>query len=205
MATLLYTRNLNPRVAVAVARYLGAPVEYVRAHPRDPAHEPAFRAINPNALCPVLVEPRRTLWETDAVACRLSELAGSDFWRHGDQLAEMIQWVSWSAHHLTRAAGVLYFDRVVRPTFTDARAPAGVLDEALSEFREFAAVLDAQLEGRTWLVGNGISYADFRVASSLPFAEAAGLPLAEFPRVRRWHDRMLEIDAWRAPFDGLAG
>ena len=84
---LYYSQNLNPRVAVAVARHLRSPVEFVRASPRHPAHEAAFRQINPNGLAPVLVEDGRTLWETDAIACRLSALAGSDFWRTGE--AEM--------------------------------------------------------------------------------------------------------------------
>ena len=202
--TLHYTRHLNPRVAVAAARYLKAPVTYVRSSPRDPAHEPTFRKINPNALCPILVEPHRTLWETDAVACRLSELVGSDFWRTGAQTAEMVMWLSWSAHHLNRAAGDLYFHRVSRPTFSDEKADPAVLAEAEREFKAYAAILDAQLEGRTWLVGNRISYADFRVASALPFTDAPGLPLEGLAHVKRWHAQLLEIDAWRAPFDGLA-
>jgi hypothetical protein len=27
--------------------------------------------------------------------------------------------------------------------------------------------------------------------------------VAEFANVERWRDQLLEIDAWRAPFDGL--
>ncbi|MES2933875.1 MAG: glutathione S-transferase family protein [Pseudomonadota bacterium] len=204
VAQLHYTYHFNPRVAVAVARYLGAPVTYIRSHPRDPQFEPAFRAINPNALCPILVEPQRTIWETDAVACRLSDMVGSDFWRAGEQLPEMIMWLSWSAHHLNRAGGDLYFHRISRPTFSDEKCDPAVLDEALREFTEYAAILDAQLAHRTWLVGNRISYADFRVATALPFADAAGLPLNQFKHVKRWHDQLLEIDAWRAPFEGLS-
>lgn len=200
---LYYSPNLNPRVAVAVARHLNSPVEYIRASPRHPDHEEAFRPINPNTLVPVLVEEDRTLWETDAIACRLSEIAGSDFWRRDGQTAEMIMWVSWSAHHLNRAAGELYFDRLIRPTFSDQGADPAILEEALRDFRRLAAILDDRLNGRTWLVGDRISYADFRVASSLPFAQGAGLPLSEFPSVARWHDRLWEIDAWRTPFAGL--
>jgi len=200
---LYYSPNLNPRVAVAVARHLGSPVDYVRASPRHPDHEDAFRAINPNTLVPVLVEDGRRLWETDAIACRLSELAGSDFWRTGEETAEMVMWVSWGSNHLNRAADPLYFDRLIRPFFSDQGAPEAVIEEALSDFRRYAAVLDAELENRTWLVGGRLSYADFRVASALPFADGAGLPLAEFPNVKRWHDQLWAIDAWRAPFDGL--
>jgi glutathione S-transferase len=200
---LYYSQNLNPRVAVAVARYLGSPVQYIRASPRNPQQEDAFRSINPNTLVPVLVEEDRTLWETDAIACRLSALAASDFWRTGEQQVDMIKWISWGTHHLTNAASVLYWHRIIVPTFSDEVAEPQVLENALNDFRRFAAILDTHLGGKTWLVGDRISYADFRVATSLPFAAGAGLPVDEFPQVRRWNEQLLAIDAWRAPFAGL--
>jgi len=200
---LYYSQNLNPRVAVAVARYLGSPVQYIRASPRSPQQEEAFRSINPNTLVPVLVEEGRTLWETDAIACRLSALADSDFWRTDEQQVDMIKWISWGTHHLTNAASVLYWHKIIVPTFSDEVAEPQVLENALNDFRRFAAILDAHLGGRKWLVGDRISYADFRVATSLPFAAGAGLPLDEFPHVRRWNEQLLAIDAWRAPFAGL--
>ena len=200
---LYYSHNLNPRVAVATARYLDAPVEYVRASPRSPGQIDAFRTLNPNALVPVLVDGDERLWETDAIACSLSGLAGSDFWRIGPETAEMIKWISWSAYHLTRAADPLYFHRVVMPTFSDAPPDAGLMAQSLQDFREHAATLDVHLAQRVWLLGERISYADFRVATCLPFAEGAGLPLEDFPNVKRWHDRLLQIDAWRDPFSGL--
>jgi glutathione S-transferase len=200
---LYYSQNLNPRVAVAVARYLSSPVQYIRASPRNPQQEDAFRSINPNTLVPVLVEEDRTLWETDAIACRLSALAASDFWRTGEQQVDMIKWISWGTHHLTNAASVLYWHRIIVPTFSDEVAEPQVLENALNDFRRFAAILDTHLGGRTWLVGDRISYADFRVATSLPFAAGAGLPVDEFPQVRRWNGQLLAIDAWRAPFAGL--
>ncbi len=201
---LYYSANLNPRVAVAVARHLQSPVEYVLASPRHPDNTEAFRAINPNALVPVLVEGERRLWETDAIACRLSAIAGSDFWRTGDEAPEIVMWISWATHHLNSAASVLYFDRLIRPRFSDVGAAPEVLDEAMTDFRTHAAVLDSQLESRAWLLGDRLSYADFRAAAALPFALGAGLPLSEFPNVARWHDRLSEIPSWRAPFDGLS-
>lgn len=199
---LYYSKNLNPRVAVAVARHLESPVEYIRATPQDPGHE-AFRSINPNRLVPVLVEEKQTLWETDAIACRLSALAGSDFWRTDEHMAEMIMWISWCSNHLNVAGGDLYFYKIVMPTFSDETPEPSVLEKAMRSFRRHAAVLDAQLDGKKWLVGNNISYADFRVASALPFAEGAGLPLSEFSNVKRWHDQLWALDAWRTPFAGL--
>jgi glutathione S-transferase len=120
----------------------------------------------------------------------------------------MIMWISWATHHLTNAASVLYFEHVVIPQFPpQARPPSAdpaKLEEALQEFRQFAAILDAHLAGRSWLLDDGeLSYADFRVATSLPFAEKAGLPVAEFPNVARWHDSLMQLDAWREPFRDL--
>ena len=160
------SHNLNPRVAVAVTRYLQSPLEYVRASPRHPDQIEGFRLINPNALVPVLTDGANRLWETDAIACRLSEIAGSDFWRTGPDSAEMIMWISWSAYHLTRAADPLYFYRVVAPTFTDEKPDPAILEQASSDFGQHAATLDKYLEHRTWLLGERISYADFRVATA---------------------------------------
>ena len=200
---LFYSHNLNPRVAVAVARYLESPVEYIRVSPRHPDQIGAFREINPNALVPVLSDGTTTLWETDAIACRLSGMSGSDFWRTNETLPEMMMWVSWSAYHLTRAADPLYFYRVVAPTFSAKPPDPAILEQALRDFRTHAAILDDHLQGRKWIMGDRISYADFRVATPLPFAEGAGLPLSEFPNISLWHERLNAIDAWRDPFSGL--
>lgn len=200
---LYYSTNLNPRVAVAVARHLKSPVEFIRASPRQPANEAAFRPINPNTLVPVLVEDGRSLWETDAIACRLSAIAGSDFWRTDDKMPEMIQWVSWSAHHFTSAGGTFYFENIVRPQIFTRPADGPALEEAALSLRRFGPVLDEALAGRTWLVDERLSYADFRVASVLPFAEQAQLPIAPYANIRKWHDRLNQLDAWRAPFEGL--
>lgn len=201
---LYYSRNLNPRVAVAVARHLDSPVEYIAASPRAPANEAAFHAINPNTLVPVLVEADRTLWETDAIACRLSALAGSDFWPGAEHAAELQMWLSWSAHHFTAAGGVFYFENLIRPHIMSRPADAPALAEAASNLERFAPVLDNVLADRDWLVGGRLSYADFRVATIMPFAAAADMPLAQYRNIRRWADRLNELPAWREPFEGLA-
>jgi glutathione S-transferase len=200
---LYFSPNLNPRVAVAAARHLAVPLEFIPASPRDPAQIARFRALNPNALVPILVEDGQVLWETDAIVCRLSHLADSDFWRRGANEPRMMQWLSWAAHHLNRAIDPIYFERLIRPRFSDQPLDPAVLAEAFADYRRYAGLLDAELAGRRWLLGERLSYADFRVATVFPFAEASGLPLDEFPQVRRWHEGLLALDAWRAPFEGL--
>lgn len=202
MRKLYYTNNINPRVAVATARYLGAPVEYIRIQPRG-ADEEMIRPFNPNTLAPVLVEDDGTsLWETDAITLRLAKLTGSDFWQT-DRLDEMLQWVSWSAHHFTRAGGTCIFENVTMVNVPGWTRNVAALEEAEADFRQLGPILDDVLAGRDWLVGGRLSYADFRVATTLPFADAAGIPLNGYGNIRRWHDRLMQIDAWREPFAGL--
>lgn len=200
---LYYSKNLNPRVAVAVARHLNSPVEYVAANPMHSDHQDAFRLINPNTRVPVLTTEARNYWEADAIACKLSALAGSDFWRMGDSHPEMIMWISWATHHLNSAGGVYYFWKLIAPQFMDHQPDQSVFDEAMRDWRQFMGILDGQLQGREWLVDDHLSYADFRVATCFPFAKAAGLPLDEFPQAKRLADQLMQLDAWRAPFTGL--
>jgi glutathione S-transferase len=150
------------------------------------------------------VEDDRTLWETDAIACRLSSITKSDFWPTDDRAPELQMWISWSTHHFTRAASAFYWEYVVKPTFGDVSVDTRALEEATSEFHRFATVLEDVLSNRTWLVHNQPSYADFRVATALPFADASKLPVRAYPRVMAWHERLCRYPAWSNPFEGLA-
>jgi glutathione S-transferase len=198
---LYYSHNLNPRVAVAVARHLRAPLRFVRVEPMGRDRE-AFAAINPNTRVPVLVEPALTLWETDAIAMRLAGRFGEAFWPAARR-EEVMLWVSWSVQHFTRWAEVAYFERLIVPRYFPRAPDEAAVAAALEEFMPFAAILDEVLSTRTWLVGNAVTYADFRVATVLPFADAAGIPLEGFGHIRRWHARLEELEAWRDPFAGL--
>jgi glutathione S-transferase len=104
---------------------------------------------NPNTLVPVLVGEHQTLWETDAIVCRLAQLAKSPFWRMDDRLPQMMMWISWSTHHFTLPASSHYFERIVRPTFSDVPEDPQVLVKDMAAFRKYAAILDDQLNSRT--------------------------------------------------------
>jgi glutathione S-transferase len=203
---LYYAETLNPRKACAVARHLGSPVEWVRVDlGKGEQRTPGFLAINPNGKVPALVDGDTRLWEANAIMCHLSLKAGADLWpRDERRQIEVVRWLSWDASHFTRHAGTLYFHNVIKPLLGLGDPDPAATGEATGYFRQFAAVLDAHLGGRTYLVGDALSVADFAVAVSLPYAERARLPLDEFPEVRRWHARLCELPAWREPFPAAA-
>ena len=201
MMRLYYSDILSARRACAVARYLKTPVEYVYLDfASGDQRKPAYLAINPNGKVPTLVKGQRITWESDAVICQLSEDMGADLWPHDERQIEITRWFSWNSQHFTRAGGALYFENIVKGRFGLGAPDRAVVEAELGDFRRFARVLDDHLAGRQWIVGEGLTVADFSVAMTLPYAEEAQLPLAEFTNVRRWHDRLNEIDAWREPF-----
>jgi glutathione S-transferase len=74
---LYFSRNYNPRLAVAAARFLKSPVEFEFASPFSPEQSEKFLKLNPNRSVPILVEGDKTFWEADAIACRLGKFIQS--------------------------------------------------------------------------------------------------------------------------------
>ncbi len=63
-----------------------------------------------------------------------------------------------------------------------------------------AAVREPHLAKRRFLLGDSLSVADFAVGAALPYAQAARLPLSDFPAIVQWHERLNALPGWRNPF-----
>ncbi|AZO22178.1 glutathione S-transferase family protein [Mesorhizobium sp. M1E.F.Ca.ET.045.02.1.1] len=200
---LLFSRNPNPRLAVAAARYLKAEIAFEFASPTARGQAERYRALNPNLTLPILVGPGWSLWEADAIACWLSRDMHSDFWHTGDNEPEMIRWLSWGKENFVRACDMVHFERGSKQRWGLGPIDKALVEEGLRQFHMAAAILEAELSPREWLVGKSVSYADFRMATFLAFNDVARLPLDDYPSIRRWYGRLEAIDAWRDPFQGL--
>lgn len=203
---LYYYETLNPRKACAVAKHLRLPLEYIRIDLGKGEHRtPEFRAINPNGKVPALRDGDTNLWESNAIMCYLAKKAGSDLWPGDDERRiDVIRWLSWDALHFTRHGGNLYFEHIIKRKFALSEPDPAAVAEATKYFQQYAAVLDNHLRGRKYLVGDRLSVADFAVAATLPYAEDAKLPIADHPEIRRWHERLNELEAWREPYPAMA-
>lgn len=199
---LYYFDTLNPRKVCAVARYLNSPVEFVYTNLGKGEHKTdRFLAINPNGKVPALEDGDLKLWEANAIMCHLAGVAGSDLWpQNPEQQIEVMRWLTWNSEHFTRYAGELYFQYLIKPRFNLGDVDNAAVEEATGYVRKYAGILDQHLSNRKFLVGEKLTVADFAVAVTLPYAEEAHIPLAEFPNVVRWHDRLNELPAWREPF-----
>ncbi|MGH8114080.1 MAG: glutathione S-transferase family protein [Rhodanobacteraceae bacterium] len=202
---LYWSDVLSPRKACAVAKYLQSPVDYAYIDLGRGEHKtPEYLALNPNGKVPTLVDDTRSLWEADAIMCHLAARCDSDLWPQDARQIEVIRWLSWASQHFNREGGNLYFEYIIKPRFGLGDADHAEVKRTTDEWRRFATILDNHLQDRRWLVGDALTVADVSVAITLPYAERAHIPLHEFPAIKRWHEQLNELEAWREPFPALA-
>lgn len=76
------------------------------------------------------------------------------------------------------------------------------IDRYESELKRVFGVLDRSLQGKQWLVGDKMTYADLAFLPWNSFLDAIlGRPFDEifdgFPNVRKWHERLAALPSWQ--------
>ena len=200
---LHYAETMNPRKTCALAKHLGLPIEYVFVDIGAGGLTTAsYLAKNPNGLAPVLEDGERTIWESSAIMAYLSIKAESDLWPARDPMrqVEVLRWVAWDATRFAPSVGAFYFEHAVKRMFDLGPPDQQVLDAKRPVLHKAAKVLDAHLSDKKFLLGDALSMADFCTATTLPLAREIELPIDEYKNVLRWHERLMELPAWRDPW-----
>lgn len=198
---LFFARTLHSYKACAVARYTGLPITYVEVDLFAGEHKGvAFLDMNPCGRTPVLATDEGYLWESNAIMCHLAIAAHSALWPEGAGQADVLRWLAWDAEHFKPHAGTFYFEHIIKPVIGLGDPDPAAIDAAMSPFHASATVLDSHLVQHEFLAGNALTIADFAVAVTLPFAMQSRLPIDDYPAVQRWHNRLMDMPAWRSPF-----
>lgn len=199
----LYCNPLSPnsrRVSLTV-RQAGVPCEEVVLDFSKGEHKaPEFLAINPNGMVPALVDEDLQLFESRAMMQHIAlKNPESSLFPSDDRVrTEIARWQFWDASHFARALGDLAFEKLLKPMMGIGEPDQAKVDDAMSRFGRFAAVLNAHLDGRTWLASDALTLADLTVAASMTYALPCQAPVADYPHLSAWFDRIRELDAWKA-------
>ena len=204
---LYYSQTPNPRKACAVAKYCDANVAYIHVDLAKGEHKsPAYLAINPNGKVPALADGDLHFWEAHAIMAYVAHKAGSDLWPDDPvHQIEVMKWLNWDTAHFSRHAGRLWFQRFLKGAIGAGDPDTAEVEDATGFFLQFAAVLNDCLAGRDYLVADRLTIADFGVATFMPLADQAELPLQDFAEIRRWSDRLMQLEAWREPWPEASG
>jgi glutathione S-transferase len=197
----LYINVLSPNVRRVrlTAAVLGLSLdEKVVDLAKGEHRSPEYLALNPNGAVPTLVDGDFVLTESRAIMQYLASKKPEAGLVPRDEAAraDVTRWQFWDAAHFSPQLGTMTFEKIIKPMM-GGEPDTRKIDEALSNFRRFAAVLDKRLEGRSYVVGTALTIADLTLASSLMYATQLEIPLPEFPNIAAWYARITALDAWK--------
>lgn len=198
----LYINPLSPNVRRVrlTAAVLGLPLEEKLVDFSKGEHKsPEYLALNPNGAVPTLVDGDVVLTESRAIMQYLAAKKPESGLLPRDESAraDVTRWQFWDAAHFSPALGSLTFEKIIKPMMGMGAPDQGKINEAIANFRRFAAVLNQRLEGRQYVAGNALTLADLTLASSLMYAQRTDTPLADFPNLDAWFSRLTALDAWK--------
>lgn len=200
MKLFLNTFSPNVRRVRLTAAVLGLKLDEQSLDFGKGEHKSAeYLALNPNGTVPTLVDGDFVLTESRAIMQYLAGKAPHAELLPADERgrADVTRWQFWDSSHFSPQVGTLAFQKVFKRMFGMGAPDVAKVEEALASFRRFAAVLERHLQGKQYVVGERLTLADLTLASSLMYAGQAEVPLAEFPAVEAWFERMSGLEAWQ--------
>jgi GST-like protein len=154
---------------------------------------PEFLSLNPNNKIPAIIDPHGPdgkplpLFESGAILIYLADKSGQFIPRDAVGRYEAIQWVMFQMGGIGPMFGqVGFFHKFAGKEYEDKRPR----DRYIGESKRLLGVLDRQLEGRDWILGDTYSIADIAtfpwVRNLIGFYEAGDLVgIQDFPNVTR--------------------
>ncbi len=158
---------------------------------------PEFGKLNPNRLVPVIEDDGFVLWESNAIVRYLTAVRGQRKLAATDERQRALadQWMEW-------ANSMLYPDIIVRAFLGLVRTPAADrnvagIEAAAKRAGERLAILDAQLEGRSYILGDQPTAADIGCGSLMYRYFMLDIPRPRLNNVEAWYRRLTERKAYQ--------
>jgi glutathione S-transferase len=166
------------------------------------ARSPEFREINEMGEVPVYVDGPLTLTQSGVILDYISSKTGKLGGRSAAERRDVLRWMFWDNHKLSGQIGVTRFLMNFLP---EAKRPEGVIPFQQGRLKAAYKVLDAHLDGRDWIVGDGPTVADLSCCGYLFYPEPFGFDRADWPHIDRWLDRIAALPGWKHPYEMMPG
>lgn len=159
--------------------------------------DPAFLALNPNALVPVLIDGDFVLWESNAICRYLAASRGAEALLPAVPRARALveQWMDWQSAELNPAWRYAFMGLVRKST---AHADPAAIDASVAQWNRQMAILDAQL-ARTgaYVTGDVFTLADVVLGLSTHRYYATPIERRRLPAVEAYYERLAARPAFR--------
>ncbi|WP_417222039.1 glutathione S-transferase family protein [Amphritea sp.] len=161
----------------------------------DDQFKPEFLSISPNNKIPAITDEegpsgqRVQLFESGAILIYLAEKTGNFIPSDPMKRIECLQWLMWQMGGFGPILGQSHhFNRFAKESVPYAKKR--YKDETLRLW----GVLDKQLTGRTFILDQDLSIADFAIYPWACRYEWQEVSLDDFPNVKAWMERMGNIE-----------
>ena len=181
-----WTRSLRARWALQELRvdFEAIPVDLMKGEHR----QPAYLKVNPAGKIPALVDGDFVVTESVAIVLYLAQKYPDKRLLPVDlkERAEFDRWMMFTVTELEQPLWRISRNTSIYPQA--ARLPADIAI-ASREFKEMAAVLEAHMRDREFLVGTSVTVADFVLAYTLDWGNEFRL-LGDCPGLLSYMERM---------------
>jgi glutathione S-transferase len=163
---------------------------------------PEFLAMNSMGEVPVMQDGDVTLSQSAVIQDYVSSKTGKLGGRSAEERREVLRWMFFDNHKISGIAGPLRFNMNFLP---EAKRNADVIAFMGMRLNSALKVLNANLEGREWLVGDQLTIADISCAGYLFYEEPFQFDRKAYPNIDAWLDRIAATPGWKHPYDLMPG
>ncbi len=177
------------------------PVDFFGGETRSPEYR---KKVNPMGEAPVMIDTEHDyrLTQSGAIQDYISHLSGKFAGNTPEDRREVLRWVLWDNHKLSSQAGMTRFLMNFLP---EDKRPQEVIGFMQGRLKAAYAVLNDHLEGRDWIVGDGMTNADISCCGYLYYPEPYGFDRADWPHIDAWLTRISDTPGWKHPYDLMPG
>jgi len=167
--------------------------------------EPEFLAISPNNRIPAIVDPDGpegkpiSLFESGAILLYLAGKTGRFLPASVRGKYEATQWLMWQMAGFGPMLGQTHHFRIYAPEKIDY-----AINRYTREAGRLYGVLERQLEGRAYVVGDEYTIADMAILPWTRSRRNQGVEMSAFPNVARWIERLQARPAVQRGLEVLA-
>ena len=202
MTITLYDMKDSPhaRKVRLLAAELDIPLRKITCDPRiGETRTDEFLGRNPNGRVPTIDDDGFVVWESPAILKYLAAkkpergLAGKD----ARTRALIDQWLFWWTGGAEAAMDALAWEIFIKPKVlkTGGNDP-GIMQDAYARLKRFLPVLDAQLAGNDYVLGD-LSVVDFVIGPRLDRAPAIlKFDIAPYQNIGAWLERLRSKPYW---------
>ena len=158
---------------------------------------PEYGLLNPNRLVPTIDDKGFVLWESNAIVRHLAQRYGRGTLSPSDELgfAKADSWMDWSITTIMPDVIGTCFLQLIRTPAKERDVRA--VEAAAKRAGEKLAILDRQLHGRAYIMGDSPSTADVAVGTLMYRYFNLASPRPSLPNVQAWYERLQQRPAYK--------